>query len=67
MPQRDQLAGTADDLPINASVKDTYHMAAFLELDFSYEILGIAQEYGVDSYSTPQVMAFALNFLKPAF
>lgn len=44
--------------------KDTYHMAAFLELDFSYEILGTAQEYGVDSYSTPQVMAFALELLQ---
>jgi len=44
--------------------KDTYHMAAFLELDFSYDILGIAQEYGVDSYSTPQVMAFALELLQ---
>jgi len=44
--------------------KDTYHMAAFLELDFSYEILGVAQEYGVDSYSTPQVMAFALELLE---
>jgi aldehyde:ferredoxin oxidoreductase len=43
--------------------KDTYHMAAFLELDFSYEILGVAQEYGVDSYATPQVMAFALELL----
>jgi aldehyde:ferredoxin oxidoreductase len=41
--------------------KDTYHMAAFQELDFSYEILGVAQEYGVDSYSTPQVIAFALE------
>ena len=44
--------------------KDTYHMAAFLELDFSYEILGLAQEYGVDSYSTPQVIAFALELLE---
>lgn len=44
--------------------KDTYHMAAFQELDFSYEILGLAQEYGVDSYSTPQVMAFALELLE---
>ena len=44
--------------------KDTYHMAAFLELDFSYEILGLAQEYGLDSYSTPQVMAFALELLE---
>ncbi len=44
--------------------KDTYHMAAFLELDFSYEILGVAQEYGVDSYSTPQTIAFALELLE---
>lgn len=41
--------------------KDTYHMAAFQELDFTYEILGITQEYGLDSYSTPQVIAFALE------
>ena len=44
--------------------KDTYHMAAFLELDFSYEILGVAQEYGVDSYATPQVIALALELLE---
>ena len=44
--------------------KDTYHMAAFLELDFTYEILGVAQEYGLDSYSTPQVIAFALELLE---
>jgi len=44
--------------------KDTYHMAAFLELDFSYEILGVAQELGLDSYSTPQVIAFALELLE---
>ena len=44
--------------------KDTYHMAAFLELDFSYEILGVAQEYGVDSYAMPQVIAFALELLE---
>lgn len=41
--------------------KDTYHMAAFKELDFTYDILGVAQEYGLDSYSTPQVMAFAVE------
>jgi len=44
--------------------KDTYHMAAFQELDFTYEILGIAQDYGLDSYSTPQVIAFALELLE---
>ena len=41
--------------------KDTYHMAAFKELDYSYQILGPAMEYGVDSYSTPQVLAFAIE------
>ncbi|MDA8234199.1 MAG: aldehyde dehydrogenase [Clostridia bacterium] len=41
--------------------KDTYHMGAFKELDFSYEILGVAQEYGFDSYSTPQILAFAVE------
>ena len=41
--------------------KDTYHMAAYLELDFSLQILGKAQEYGLDSYSTPQTMAFAIE------
>jgi aldehyde:ferredoxin oxidoreductase len=44
--------------------KDTYHMAALQELDFSYDILGVAQEYGVDSYSTPQVIAFALELFE---
>ncbi len=42
----------------------TYHMAAFQERDFSYDILSVAQEYGVDSYATPQVMAFALELLE---
>lgn len=44
--------------------KDTFHMASFQELDFSYEILPIAQEYGVDAYSTPQIIAFALELLQ---
>lgn len=44
--------------------KDTYHMAAYKELDFSYDILGVAQELGLDSYSTPQVIAFALELLE---
>ncbi|MBS3918190.1 MAG: aldehyde dehydrogenase [Deltaproteobacteria bacterium] len=44
--------------------KDTYHMAAFQELDFTYEILPIAQDLGLDSYSTPQTIAFALELLE---
>ena len=43
--------------------KDTYHMAAFQELDFTYEILGMSQDLGFDSYSTPQLIAFALELL----
>ena len=44
--------------------KDTFHMASNQELDFSYEILPVAQEYGVDAYSTPQIIAFAIELLE---
>jgi len=43
--------------------KDTYHMAAFQELDFTFEILPVGMDLGLDSYSTPQVIAFALELL----
>ncbi len=43
--------------------KDTFHMASFQELDFTYEILGVSQDLGLDSYSTPQTVAFALELL----
>jgi aldehyde:ferredoxin oxidoreductase len=36
-------------------------MAAYKELDFNYDILGLTQEYGLDGYSTPQVLAFAVE------
>ena len=41
--------------------KLTYPMAAFSDLDFGFKIAQRATEYGVDGYSTPQVMAFALE------
>ena len=41
--------------------KLTYLMAAHKELDFNYDILGVTQEYGLDGFSTPQVIAFALE------
>ncbi len=41
--------------------KLTYAMAAFEELDFNYDILGITQQYGLDGFSTPQVLAFAIE------
>jgi aldehyde:ferredoxin oxidoreductase len=36
-------------------------MAAYKEIDFNYDILGVTQEYGLDGFSTPQVLAFAVE------
>ncbi|MFC1986856.1 aldehyde ferredoxin oxidoreductase N-terminal domain-containing protein [Chloroflexota bacterium] len=41
--------------------KLTYTMAAYSDLDFGFKIAQRATEYGVDAFSTPQVMAFALE------
>src|SRR4030042_1393347 len=42
--------------------KLTYTMAAFVEdLDFGFKIAQRATEYGVDGFSTPQIMAFAFQ------
>jgi len=41
--------------------KLTYAMAAFEEIDFNYDILGVTQEYGLDGFSTPQVLAFGVE------
>ncbi|MFC1476680.1 aldehyde ferredoxin oxidoreductase N-terminal domain-containing protein [Fibrobacterota bacterium] len=41
--------------------KLTYTMAAMSNLDFGLKIAQKATEYGVDGFSTPQVMAFALE------
>jgi aldehyde:ferredoxin oxidoreductase len=42
--------------------KLTYSMAAYVDnLDFSFEIVQRAQEYGVDGFSTPQILAFAVE------
>ncbi len=41
--------------------KLTYTMAAFSNLEFGLRIAQVATEYGVDAFSTPQVMAFALE------
>ena len=41
--------------------KLTYTMAAISDLEFGFKIAGQAQEYGVDGYTTPQVMAFAVE------
>jgi benzoyl-CoA reductase subunit BamB len=41
--------------------KLTYTMAAFSDLDFGLKIAQRATEYGVDAFTTPQVMAFALE------
>ena len=44
--------------------KLTYTMAAFSDLDFGLKIAQKATEYGVDGFSAPQVMAFALELLE---
>jgi len=41
--------------------KGTWHMAAFEELPFTFDILALSQEYGVDSYAAPQTIAFAIE------
>ena len=41
--------------------KLTYTMAAMADLDFGLRIAQRATEYGVDGFSTPQVMAFAFE------
>jgi benzoyl-CoA reductase subunit BamB len=41
--------------------KLTYTMAAYADLDFGFTIAQRATEYGVDGFSTPQVMAFAVE------
>ncbi|MBN1848821.1 MAG: aldehyde dehydrogenase, partial [Deltaproteobacteria bacterium] len=41
--------------------KLTYTMAAMSDLDFGLRIAQRATEYGVDGFSTPQVMAFGLE------
>ncbi len=41
--------------------KLTYTMAAMSDLDFGFRIAQQATEYGVDGFSTPQVMAFAVE------
>ncbi len=41
--------------------KLTYTMAAYSDLDFGLKIAQHATEYGVDGFSAPQVMAFALE------
>jgi len=45
--------------------KLTYAMAAYVEdLDFGFRIAQRATEYGVDGFSAPQVMAFAVELLE---
>ena len=44
--------------------KLTYTMAAMSDLDFGLKIAQRATEYGVDGFSAPQVMAFALELLE---
>jgi len=55
---------TMPDMPtymMKCFSKLTYTMGAFADLDFGLKIAQRATEYGVDGFSTPQVMAFALE------
>lgn len=38
-----------------------YMMGAFSEMEFNYDIVSLTQEYGLDAYSTPQVLAFGIE------
>jgi benzoyl-CoA reductase subunit BamB len=44
--------------------KLTYTMAAFSDLDFGLRIAQKATEHGVDAFSAPQTMAFAIELLE---
>lgn len=44
--------------------KLTYTMAAYSDLDFGLRIAQKATEYGLDGFSAPQVMAFAIELLE---
>ena len=44
--------------------KLTYTMGAYSDLDFGLRIAQKATEYGLDGFSAPQVMAFALELLE---
>ncbi len=54
-----------NDLPrymMKCFSKLTYGMAAYVDnLDFGFKIVQRAQEYGVDGFSTPQILAFAVE------
>ncbi len=54
------VAGAATYM-MKCFTKLTYTMAAFSDLDFGFRIAQRATEYGVDGFSAPQVMAFALE------
>ncbi len=45
--------------------KLTYMMAAYVDsMDFAWKTLQRATEYGVDSFSTPQILAFAVELIE---
>lgn len=63
-----QHCGALIDLPnvprymMKCFSKLTYGMAAYVDdLEFGFEIVQRAQEYGVDGFSTPQILAFAVE------
>jgi len=57
------LPGTANYM-MKCFTKLTYTMGAYSDLDFGFEFARVAIEYGVDGFSAPQVMAFAIELLE---
>ena len=64
-PQQCGALISYQDLPrymMKCFSKLTYSMAAYVDnLDFAFRIVQQASEYGVDGFSTPQILAFAVE------
>jgi hypothetical protein len=63
----DHHASGTSDLHDEMLSKLTYTMAAMSDLEFGLGIAQSATEYGVDGFSAPQVMAFALELLEERY
>jgi benzoyl-CoA reductase subunit BamB len=60
--RRDNFPAGISTYMMKCFSKLTYTMAAFVDdLDFGFRIAQRATEYGVDGFSTPQIMAFAFE------
>jgi hypothetical protein len=62
----DHLRPGASDLHDEMLLEAHLHHGGHVDLEFGLKIAQRATEYGVDGFSAPQVMAFALELLKTA-